>query len=183
MPNSYSDIHACSHRLLEMLGSGNDTTPTLVSTGRLPAMPDVTLHDLLSVSAVEQLDKATRSRLSNILQQRLSALRDRFVQQYSRLVSQHRSMRDCGLADTDVETSLLRLIETKYHSFIEEVRRMLSKVLTPQTRNMADIRSNNTRGGFGDVSPPLALKANNISKPSESSKQHSTTQNPPSQQK
>ena len=163
MTDTYSEIAACAQRVLKLLGPQGDVATGLPTTGRSPAMQDVSLIDLLSPRVYEGIDASKRSQISNVLQRRLPALRGRLQHQYSKMILQHHSSATYGVSDLELEGCLIGVIETRYQSFLDQVRAVLERSLA---RRSSDIENRNTRGGFGDVRPPSQLKANEFSAPS-----------------
>lgn len=182
MSTEYAEILSCADRISRLLGPHSETSPSLITSRRLPEMPDVILRDLIPPYVYERLEESKRVKLSFVLQTRLSVLKDRFIQQYWQLAERHFSLSHCGVGDIEVEAGLLQIYEVRYSRCLDDVRTILEKVLA-RNPYIKDNRGSNTRGGFGDVSPPHITQANKFSKPSEPSKQHPTTPNPPSQQK
>jgi hypothetical protein len=181
MSNTYASIVSCADRIAALLGPTSVAGVKVVSSGRLPKLPEVHLEDLLVESAVQQIDHLTRSRLAAALHKHFSSLRSQLSGCWH-TAEQPYSLKDVGFGDFDLESRLIDSYEARYYRCIDQVREILAKILARDIR-ASDSRSNNTRGGFSDVSPPHITQANKFSKPSESSKQHSTTQNPPSQPK
>jgi len=159
MSDAYSKISACAESIFKIVGPCSDADLMLCITGVSPAMVEVDLEDLIPPALYERIDASTRHRISCVLQQRLSATRIRLERQYVEMVSQYRSMSHLGMADMDLEACLVRIFETRYDNWLEDVRKVLSKILAQRTCSIADNR--NTRGGFGDVSPPHHSETNN----------------------
>ena len=180
MAIAYADIAASAQKIMDVIGSCSPSFTNIESSGREPRLREVSLKEVLPAHTYEQLDVAIRSRLASIVQRHTKSLRERFLQRYWQMAQRHHSMSQYGLSDIEVEADLIRIHEVRYERFLNNMRDMLTRLLTRAANTTSD---RNTRGGFGDVSPPHVTQANKFSKPSESSKQHSTTPNPPSQQK
>jgi hypothetical protein len=163
MSNAYSEIIACADRVSQIVGPYSNGEPKLVISGRLPAMLDAVLSDLLPPSLSKQCDPAAQHRIAKILQHRSSALRGRLERQYSQMAAQYFSLSICGITDYDLETSLIAVFEERYRRFLDEIRAMLVHLLS---RNICRADADrNTRGGFGDVSSPHITQANSSANP------------------
>jgi hypothetical protein len=151
MSSTYTKIAECAQRISQVVYSHEDLQPPMTTSGRSPVLPEAALHDLIPAHLYEQLDATTRVRLSDVLQERLLTFRDYLWRQYSDLTGQHRSLVICGLNDLDMEKSLIQIFETRYKAYLDEVRGVLKRLVK---RGPCDFDNRNTRGGFGDVSPP-----------------------------
>lgn len=164
MSTTYAEIAACLQRISQAVGPCNTADDRLATTGRAPAMRPVDSVDLIGPVTYARLQPSTRDRITSVLQEKLSWLRSHIEQEYSNMIVQHRSLSLYGLDDVELETSLVRLFEKRYEDSVEEIRAVLAKLLSQQV-HCSDSRSSNSRGGFGDVSPPpphskLTISAN-----------------------
>jgi hypothetical protein len=157
MSSMYAEIVQTTRKIIDIVGPCSKAGRKLALSGNLPHMPDVTLQDLLSTSAYMRLQAPVRSQVSEIIRATLMPLRDRSLQRYRTVAAQLHSVEESGMPDSEMEMSLIHMYEVRYQKTIDSLRRMLARLLdTPSSA--PDNR--NTRGGFGDVSPPLPLKAN-----------------------
>jgi hypothetical protein len=153
MSTSYTETAACAQRIYDLLNIPTSAARQLKLSGRLPELPAVTLRDLLPAISWGQLGEGQRERLSSTIQSRLRMLRERLVRQYQQMTEQIHSLEHIGVPDLDTEDRLTLMYESSYHRFLDELRQRLIKALSSKPGGV-DNRSNNTRGGFGDVSPP-----------------------------
>lgn len=163
MTTNLAKIAVCAGKIFELVGPCDRGTPKLALSGRSPNFPEVALEDLVSPSDYNNLDTAKRLRLSGAVQSAMAALREMSLSQYWHTAQQLYSPGQIGLPDLDVELRLCAMYEARYNRSLEDIRRMLVKLLAPCS---SDTDYRNTRGGFGDVSHFLQLPANN---PSETS--------------
>ena len=152
MSTAYSDILACAQRIIEAVGISPAGGKRLTLSGRIPYLPATPLSDLMSRPAYEQLEDTVRTQLAGIVLSKLSVLRDRSISRFQEMCGRLHSASHSGLLDIDVETRLIQAVETRYHRCIDDIRTLLARVLAQQSCSQPDNR--NTRGGFGDVSPP-----------------------------
>jgi len=153
-PNT-SAIEDVAQSIIKMLGPCSLGQARLSSTGRSPIFPDISLCELVPVSLLQGLGHAVRTQLADIVEERLSSMRQRYLDRYRQLVHKMYSLDHAGFADLDHEMALCGTIEARYHRCISEIRRNLIRLLG-QPATIGDNR--NTRGGFGDVGPPHELK-------------------------
>jgi hypothetical protein len=180
MSNTLTEIAASAQRITDMIGPRSGITTKLTLSGRSPTLPEVSLQYFVVATTYDCVDTATRERIEAVLGVELSSLRGRITRQYWQTVGQLYSHQLHGMPDAEIEDQLLGAYEARYQRFLLDIKKVLARTLA---RNDGPTDNRNTRGGFGDVSHPISLQANKFSKPSESSKQHSITQNPPSQPK
>ena len=152
MSIAYANVAACAKRIVELVGTCAETDPKLTLSGRSPSFPVIALQTLLPRLAYERLDLSKRGRVSDVLARCLTSLQDRFTRQFWREIESLYSPRNTGMSDAEVEAGLVRMYETRYDRCLEDVRALLSRLLSSER---AQIDTRNTRGGFGDVSPPL----------------------------
>jgi hypothetical protein len=155
---TYIDMSAATQKIIdsarsimEVLGPIAEPGGRLTLSERSPNLPMTTLQDLLSPTEYAGLDIKLRSRLSSVLHEALTIMRDRTKCRYWQMTEQLFSLQDLGLSDFDVENRLLLKYETRYQHCLDDIGRLLARTLT---RERCSIDSRNTRGGFGDVSPP-----------------------------
>jgi hypothetical protein len=149
MSTQYASIAACATKIFESVGHCDKNASPLTMSGKEPTLPAVDLEELLPKG--HTLDPDTRARLWNVVRVRLSSLREHFLRQYWQTSRQLYSTRHLGLDDSEVESHHLRIYESQYDRCLEDVTRLLAKLLS---RLAQPVDHRNTRGGFGDVSPP-----------------------------
>jgi hypothetical protein len=154
MSSIYHQTAECASRIIDVVGPCNGDIGSLSLSGRQPTFPKATLELLLPKTAYEQLDSSSKSNIAGILERRLSALRESSVQRFRHAAGQHLSLATCGLSDMDVETGLIRMYESRYQLFLDQIRGMLLRLLA---RRAESVDNRSTKGGFGDVSTPICL--------------------------
>ena len=140
-----------AQNILASLGACTGLSSKLELSGRSPNLPTVSLQHLLEAEMHDGMSPSARLRTSVVLDRHLSRLRGRFMTRYHELSEQLYSTAYIGLSDADVEHDLLQAFESRYNVYLADLRKMLARVLRCH-RSDADHR--NSRGGFGDVSPP-----------------------------
>jgi hypothetical protein len=180
MSSAYTSIAESARKILEVLGPTRIGGAKLALSGQSPDFPGINLKAMLSATDYGHHSTVTKSRIATIVGDSIKSQQLRLTRQYWLMAEQLCLPAHSGLSDIEMETQLVQMFEYRWRQFLYDVRRTLQRVLARENYIAID---RNTRGGFGDVSPPSSLEANKFSKPSESSKQHSTTRNPPSQQK
>jgi hypothetical protein len=154
-------IAACAERISQVVRSSTRVNEDawMVTSGKMPNMSAAELCDLLPPRMHERLDAAMRLRISSALQERLRLTRSRLKRQYTQMVGRYHSMNHLGMTDAELEDSLVGIFEMRYQKSLADIRVMLAKLLAHYEQGSTENR--NTRGGFGDVSPPLhSTKAN-----------------------
>jgi hypothetical protein len=151
MSTAYADVAACARRIIEMVGSCDDTEARLTLSGRSPNFPVVSMEVLLARLPYERLEASKKNQISTVLRKSLLSLRDRFTDQYWRDAKSLYSPINSGISDVEVEQALIQMYETRYSHCLDSIRTLLSRFLARGVDSITDSR--NTRGGFGDVSP------------------------------
>jgi hypothetical protein len=158
MSTAYIEIAACADRIAKVVGSSTRGQPLALS-GRSPHLPVVTLNELLAKSTFDRLEPIKRLRITEALSEPLKELRHRLTRQFWQIAEQHYSLSECGLPDPIIEAQLVESFEATYSRFLNQLRTRLQQLLE-RLSTSKDWDNRNTRGGFGDVSPPISLKAN-----------------------
>jgi len=161
MTSSYTQAAASAKKIMDLLGTGMRAGTRLALSGRSPNMPHSGLRDLCSPSSYEGIGESARTRISKVLDRQLSCLRDHFMRHFWQMAEQQHSLEEYGMPDVEVEDSLLLICESRYNRCLEDICSLLSRYLTRPGASMTD--NSNTRGGFGDVSPPNYITQANIS--------------------
>jgi hypothetical protein len=154
MSTAWKDIAMCARKISDVVGPCNEGDAKLALCGHSPKLPQATLEDVLP-SACRVLDRETHSRVAAAIQCTLSNLRETFARQYWGTVQQLYSQKHVGLPDADVEARLVQMYETRYRQTLDDIRQMLAHRFV---RSVCPIDNRNTRGGFGDVNPPVSTQ-------------------------
>jgi len=162
MSDLYTEVIDCARRIARAVGTCADTSQSLALSGRFLDLPVADLGSLLSSSTYERLPSSVRSRIEASLHDRVSSLQDHSRRRYRQMVEQQHSLEHCGLPDGEVEEKLAQAVEERYRRCIVDIRNMLAALLG---RSLTAVDNRNTRGGFGDVSPPPLTQANDSAHP------------------
>jgi len=152
MSTAYDQIVDCANNILEVMGTCGYASVQLSTSGRLPQFPVVTIADLVPPSAYERLDPSVRSRVSDVVDRRLASLRLQSRKHYLNLAETLLSAENFGMRDVDVESQIIDMFELSYRRSHDDLRCSLTRLLA---RSSNTLEYRNTRGGFGDVSPPF----------------------------